>query len=32
MLLTAVLSGLLVGLILAAPLLLLSPEGFESED
>ena len=32
MLLTAVLWGLLVGSILGIPLLLLSPQAFESED
>jgi hypothetical protein len=32
MLLNAVLSGLLVGLVLGAPLVFLSPQAFESED
>ena len=32
MLVNAVLSGLLVGLIFAAPLVFLSPQAFESED
>jgi len=32
MLLNAVLSGLLVGLVCAAPLVFLSPQAFESED